>query len=130
MYEQKDQPLLPRNRFLVRLVKHLGAAGLLIFISLGIGVLGYRIFAGLPWVDSFYNAAMILVGEGPAVTLTTDFAKIFASLYALYSGVIFVAAAGIIVTPIAHRLIHHFHMEEKKETEKKALEHAEKEKKE
>ncbi|MBG0770436.1 MAG: hypothetical protein H0S82_01945 [Anaerolineaceae bacterium] len=73
---------------------------------------------------------MILVGEGPAVTLTTDVAKIFASLYALYSGVIFVAAVGIIVTPIAHRLIHHFHTEEKKEAEKRALEHAEKDDKE
>ena len=125
MYEHKDQPLLPRKRFIIRLFKHLGAAALLVFISLGIGILGYRIIAELSWVDAFYNAAMILVGEGPAITLTTDPAKIFAAFFALYSGVIFVAAAGIIVTPIAHRLIHHFHTEEKKEAEKRALEHAE-----
>ena len=125
MYEHKDQPLLPRKRFIARMFKHLGAAALLIFISLGIGVLGYRVFVGLSWVDALYNASLILVGEGPSAILSTDLSKIFVSLYALYSGVIFVAAAGIIVTPIAHRLIHHFHTEEKKEAEKRALEHAE-----
>ena len=126
MYEHKDQPLLPRKRFMFRMFKHLGAASLLVFISLGIGVLGYRFFVGLSWVDALYNASLILVGEGPSATLTTDLSKVFVSIYALYSGVIFVAAAGIIVTPIAHRLIHHFHAEEKKEAEKRALGHNEK----
>ena len=125
MYKHKDQPLLPRKCFIARMFKHLGAAALLIFISLGIGVLDYRVFVGLSWVDALYNASLILVGEGPSATLSTDLSKVFVSLYALYSGVIFVAAAGIIVTPIAHRLIHHFHTEEKKEAEKRALEHAE-----
>jgi len=84
---------------------------LILAVSLGIGVIGYRMLAGLGWVDSLLNASMILGGMGPVNSLTSNSAKIFASLYALFSGMIFLVAAGVLIAPVAHRLLHHFHMD-------------------
>ncbi len=122
MYEHKDQPLLSRKLFTVRMLKHLAAAGAIIIFSLGLGVLGYKIFARLTWVDALLNAAMILAGEGPVDALSTAWVKLFASFYALYSGVIFAASIGIMVTPIAHRIIHRIQIAERKDAEKKEME--------
>ena len=79
--------------------------------SLVIGMLGYHFLEGIPWVDSLLNAAMILGGMGPVNTLHTTAGKLFASFYALYSGVVFVVVAGILFAPVVHRFLHHFHLE-------------------
>lgn len=92
---------------------YLGAMLLLIFLALLLGVLGYHGFAGLDWVDSLLNASMILGGMGPVSELTTVPAKLFASFYALFSGVVFIAVMGIFFTPVIHRVLHKFHMDEK-----------------
>jgi hypothetical protein len=89
----------------------LAAAGL-ILASLGIGVVGYHFSEGLSWLDALLNASMILSGMGPVDTLHTVVGKLFASAYALFSGVAFLAAAGILVAPLAHRLLHHLHLED------------------
>ena len=80
-------------------------------VALGIGMAGYRHFENMGWVDAFVNAAMILSGMGPVGTLNTDAGKIFAGCYALFSGLVFISAAGIMIAPVAHRALHKFHLE-------------------
>ena len=86
----------------------------LLVFSLGIGMIGYHIFEGLSWLDSLLNASMILGGMGPVNPLKTDAGKVFASFYALYSGVILLASVGILITPIFHRFLHRFHLVDEK----------------
>jgi hypothetical protein len=110
-YEHKTEPLLPVEKFAVRLLAHVLAGLGVIAGSLGLGVLGYHAFAGLSWIDSLLNAAMILGGMGPVDVLRTEAAKVFASAYALFSGVVFLVVVGVIVAPVAHRLMHRLHLE-------------------
>jgi len=111
MYEHRTEPLLPAEQFLSRLLLHGVAATALMAVALAIGTAGYRWTEGLPWLDAFLNASMILGGMGPVDVLHTDAGKLFASFYALFSGVVFLAIAGILVAPLAHRLLHVLHLE-------------------
>ena len=113
MFEHKHQKLAPVTVFVRRLVGYIGIAVLLILSALFIGVAGYHWIAGLGWVDALLNASMILGGMGPVNTLTNAGAKIFASAYALFSGLVFIAVMGIVLSPIAHRMLHKFHVEDK-----------------
>jgi len=112
MYEHRTQPLLPRRLFLLRMLRHGLLALIIVLFSLGIGVVGYHVAAGLSWLDALLNASMILGGMGPVNELHTVAGKLFASAYALFSGVAFLATVGILVAPLAHRLFHHLHLEE------------------
>lgn len=112
MFERYNQPLLPRRLFLRRLAYHVAAALALLMGSLALGVLGYRTLEGMGWIDAILNASMILGGMGPVDTLHTAAGKLFASAYALFSGVMFLAVAGVVLTPLFHRLLHHFHIDE------------------
>lgn len=111
MFEHKNERLLPWPRFVRRLV-HCGlmAAGI-VGVALAVGILGYHGLAGLDWIDSLLNASMILTGMGPVDPMKSDGAKIFASAYALFSGVIFLSAIGVVLAPIYHRFIHKFHLD-------------------
>jgi hypothetical protein len=111
MYEHHSAPLLPRHLFWRRMLRHGGMALLAVVISLIAGTAGYHTLGGLPWVNAFENASMILAGMGPADPIHSTVGKIFASLFALYSGVVFLLVAGMLVTPVFHRLLHHFHLE-------------------
>lgn len=111
-YERRSQRLLPLEQFVLRVVRHAGFAAALMLLSLLIGVVGYHVLAPMGWVDSFLNAAMILGGMGPVGDLTNDAAKIFAGCYALYAGVVFIAVAGLLVAPVAHRILHHLHADD------------------
>ena len=111
MYEHRSQPLLPRRLFLRRLLGHSLVAFSLVLISLGVGVVGYHLTEGLPWLDALLNASMILGGMGPVNELHTAGGKLFASAYALFSGMAFLATAGIVMAPLAHRLLHRLHLE-------------------
>ena len=111
MFEHRRQPLLPREAFIRRVIRYTIIAAGLVFGVLGIGVLGYHELEGLSWVDALLNASMILGGMGPVDKLHTTSGKIFASLYALFSGVVFIAAVGVMFAPIIHRLFHRFHLE-------------------
>ena len=113
MLERKYQKIAPFSVFMKRLVRFIGIAILLILMALCIGVAGYHWIAGLNWVDSLLNASMILGGMGPVDVLTAADAKIFASLYALFSGLVFIAVMGIIFSPIVHRMLHKFHVDDK-----------------
>ena len=110
-YEHQSEPLLPRPLFLRRLLGHLVFAFMVLFLSLSIGVLGYHFIAELAWIDALVNASMILGGMGPVDLLHTTGGKLFASAYALFSGVAFLATIGIIVAPLAHRLLHGLHLD-------------------
>lgn len=109
MYEHHRQPLLPREQFLRRVARHGGVSVVIIVLSLAIGAAGYHLFAGLGWIDSLLNASMILTGMGPVAVLSTDGAKLFASFYALYSGIVFLAATGVLFAPFLHRILHALH---------------------
>lgn len=112
IFEHRSMPLLPRREFIRRQIMHALIATLLIAASLAIGAVGYKAFEGLSWIDSFYSAAMILTGMGPAFECKTDAAKIFASIYAIFSGVVFLTAASVLVAPALHRFLHRLHMDE------------------
>ncbi|HSE28003.1 MAG TPA: hypothetical protein VLA95_07200 [Gemmatimonadales bacterium] len=114
-YEHRAQPLLPPRQFGRRVARHGGAALAVLLVSLGGGTLGYRLTEGMSWVDALLNAAMILTGMGPATPLRNTAGKLFASGYALYSGVVFLVVAGLLVAPFVHRLLHRLHVDEPKE---------------
>jgi len=114
VYEHHKQPLAKRSVFAKRLGLN-GITGLtLLVFSLGIGMTGYHFLEGLSWIDSLLNASMILGGMGPVAPLQTVAGKLFASFYALYSGVILLASVGILAAPIFHRFLHHFHLADDK----------------
>jgi hypothetical protein len=111
MYEHRSKPLLTRIQFFFRVLWH-GALALGIALSaLGMGILGYHIFEGLPWIDATLNASMILGGMGPVNPLHTVGGKLFASAYALFSGLVFIGVMGVLLAPFAHRILHRFHLE-------------------
>ena len=110
MFEHRSQPIISRKGFISRLLRHLATSLGLIFISLGVGVIGYHEMESMNWVDSFVNAAMLMGGMGPVGELQTPSGKLFAGIYALYCGLVFVIAAGIIFLPFIHRLLHKFHI--------------------
>jgi hypothetical protein len=111
-YESRHQPLLTRQAFARRLLLSTGLALALIAISLFAGMCGYHYYEGMDWIDAFANASMILSGMGPLAPLQTFAGKLFAGIYALYSGLALILAIGLIFAPIVHRIMHRFHLEE------------------
>jgi hypothetical protein len=111
-FERRQDPLAPIPVFVKRLIASLAIALALIAFALAIGIVGYHSLGNLGWVDSLLEASMILGGMGPVNTLTGDGVKIFASLYALFSGLIFIAVMGVVLSPIVHRFLHKFHVDE------------------
>ena len=114
MFERRNQPLLPREKFLLRLARSSGIALLVVLASLMLGTCGYHFLEDLSWLDALLNAAMILTGMGPVNTLHTPGAKLFATFFALYSGIVFLSVMAILFVPLAHRLLHRFHVESEK----------------
>lgn len=110
-FERKHHPVLSRRQFARRMVRSASLAAALIAVSLFGGVCGYHYLENLPWIESFLNAAMILGGMGPVDTLKTSAGKIFAGCYALYSGLIVIVSAGVLLAPLLHRMLHKFHAE-------------------
>lgn len=94
-----------------RMVNALRIAGTALAVMLGSGVVGYHYLCDLPWVDALLNASMILGGMGPIDPVRSDIGKIFASAYALISGLAFVGVCGVLIAPFAHRFLHRFHAE-------------------
>ncbi|MFO1361030.1 MAG: hypothetical protein U1F45_00935 [Burkholderiales bacterium] len=112
MYEHHSRPLAPRRVFARRLAASAALGCALLAASLAAGMLGYRYVVGEPWMQAFVDAAMILAGMGPVTTaFDSDAARLFAGLYALYSGFAAIAMAGIVFAPVAHRFLHRFHLD-------------------
>ncbi|HZE59352.1 MAG TPA: hypothetical protein VE085_02235 [Burkholderiales bacterium] len=109
MYERRIDPLASRARFTARMARHLGAALALVAASLFIGMAGYHHFEHLSWLDAFVDASMLLGGMGPVHMPETPGGKLFAGLYALYSGLVFLVTVGVVLAPLLHRAMHKFH---------------------
>jgi hypothetical protein len=110
-FEHKSQPLISRRQFARRMAAYSAFGAVFLCLSLAIGTVGYAYFANLPVVDAFLNASMILTGMGPVDKMETMGGKVFASIYAIYSGVAFLTFCGVLFTPIYHRFIHRFHLD-------------------
>lgn len=115
MFEHRLSPLLPWPAFRARLAAAVGVGLALIAASLTLGMLGYRYIAEQTWPDAFLNAAMILSGMGPVGELKSTAAKIFAGIYALYSGLTLISIVGVVLAPVVHRFLHKFHLEAERE---------------
>jgi len=113
MYETKSQKPLQRAHFLRRLTAHGAVALALLAFSLAVGMIGYMYFERLAWRDAFLNSAMLLGGMGPVDPPRTDGGKLFAGVYALYCGIVFLVAVALMFTPILHRVLHRFHWGER-----------------
>lgn len=107
--EHHSQPLLPLQHFIARMARSSAISALLITSSLAIGMLGYHYLENLSWTDAFLNASMLLGGMGPVNPPVTTPGKLFAGCYALYCGLIVIVTAGVLLTPVAHRVLHRFH---------------------
>lgn len=118
LYESRAQAPLSRQRFVRRMGLHGSAVFVLLAISLALGMAGYMGFEHLSWQEAFVNAAMLLGGMGPVDNPKTDAGKIFAGLYALYAGLVFIVSAGVILVPVLHRMMHKFHWENGRESGK------------
>lgn len=112
MYESRKHPPLPRPHFLRRLALHAAIALALLVGSILIGMAGYSHYENLAWRAAFLNSAMLLGGMGPVDAPQTDGGKVFAGFYALYAGLVFIAAVGLVFVPVLHRLLHTFHWDE------------------
>ncbi len=110
-FEQRTQPVIPESEFVLRLAQSGLIAFALIILSLGFGMAGYCFLEHLSLIDAFLNASMLLGGMGPVNIPVTASGKLFAGLFALYSGLVFIFVAGIIFAPVAHRVLHRFHMD-------------------
>ena len=91
------------------MLRHVAAAAVLVVVSIAVGMVGYEHFEGLPWRDAFLNTAMIAGGMGPVDAPRMYGGKVFAGLYALYSGIVFIATAALLLAPVVHRVMHKFH---------------------
>jgi len=111
MFEHRTEPLLPRSAFVRRVFKHAGLAAAIVLVSLLAGSVGYRACEHWTWIDATLNAAMILGGMGPVDAVRSSGGKIFATVYALYSGLVVIALIGVVLLPFMHRLMHRFHLE-------------------
>ncbi len=109
LFERRTEPLAPHRVFIQRLAIYTIFSIAIIGSSLAIGVIGYHLTEGMSWIDSLLNASMLLGGMGPVDPLHTVAGKLFASFYALFSGVVFLVAVGVLIAPVFHRLMHSFH---------------------
>lgn len=111
-YESASEPLLSSTLFAKRLLNNVLIALIITSFSLGIGVIGYCHFCNLGFYDGLLNASMILTGMGPVDKMPTDAGKVFASFYALFSGIAYLSMTGLLIAPIFHRFLHRFHLED------------------
>jgi hypothetical protein len=113
--ERKHQPLASRRVFYGRLARSFLLTLAVVAVSLALGTAGYHYLGGCDGIDALLNAAMILTGMGPVTPMQTTAGKLFATFYALYSGIAFLSLVAILLAPIYHRFIHQFHLEEKED---------------
>ena len=105
------RPLPSRAVFLAHVARNFAIGSGIIALSLGIGVFGYHSLAGMSWLDALLNAAMILTGMGPVDAITTTGGKLFATFYALFSGIAFLSVVAVLIAPVVHRFLHRFHLD-------------------
>lgn len=112
IFERRNEPVIPLRRFLFRMANNVLAVLGVVALSLLAGVLGYHLLEGMSWLDSLLNASMILGGMGPVGELRTVGGKLFASFYAIYSGLFLIGVTGFMLAPVFHRVLHTFHVQD------------------
>jgi hypothetical protein len=117
IYESGSAPLLPWPAFVRRQLVHLAYGTTLIVLSLGVGTIGFHLFAGQEPIDAFLNASMLLGGMGPVGDIKGFAGKAFAALFALYAGLVFLISAAVLLAPSLHRLLHSLHMADQSSAE-------------
>ena len=110
----RSKKLLPRKLFLKRVARNASIGLIIIILSLGMGMWGYRYFEQMSWVEAYENASMILSGMGPVSDLQTDKGRIFAGSYALFSGIVFLVVIAVTFAPIFHRILHKYLIQDSK----------------
>jgi hypothetical protein len=113
MYEQHTEKLIPTRQFVRRVARHGGLAATVMLLSLGMGILGFRFLADQDWLDAYLNSAMLLSGMGPVGDFKGTSGKVFAGLYALYAGIVFLGATAVFLAPVVHRILHKLRLTEK-----------------
>ena len=113
-FEHHTKPLISTRNYYKRIFRYTAFSILLIAGSLGIGILGYHYFNRLSWIDALVNASLILTGMGPVDPLINDGAKYFASIYSIFSGVVFLSIVAVFLSPIVHRFLHKMHISDPK----------------
>ncbi|HEU4564868.1 MAG TPA: hypothetical protein VFS05_09485 [Gemmatimonadaceae bacterium] len=108
---RRHRRLAPRRVYLAHLARNFAWGSGIIAACLAVGAVGYHATERLPWLDAVLNAAMLLGGEGPVTAPRTAAGKLFATIYALFGGVLFITAAGVALAPAARRFLHRFHLE-------------------
>jgi putative effector of murein hydrolase len=111
MSANRTKQLPPKKHFVNKIVKSLLLGLMVLMFSLLIGMIGYHHYFEIGWIDSLYNASMILTGMGPVDKAINNGGKIFASMYAIYSGVAFLSSVAIIISPLVHRFLHKFRID-------------------
>ena len=111
LFERHSEELISLPKFYGRMLRSFMLASSIVLSALAVGAIGYHGFAQLNWVDAILNASMILTGMGPVTPMNSTGAKLFASGYALFSGVVFLSAVSIVIAPLFHRILHHFHLD-------------------
>jgi len=114
-WERRRMPVATGMTFAQRMASVLGVALAVTALTLAVGMLGYHLLEGLPWLDAFLDAAMILGGMGPVDAIRTPGGKLFAGLYALFCGLVFIGVSGLLFAPIFHRVLHRFHVPAEKD---------------
>ena len=112
MYEGKAEPLLPLRQFAHRMLGHAAVGAMIIAAALVLGICGYHWSEHIPWIDALLEASMILSGMGPVHEPMTTGGKLFASAYALFSGVVFLGITAVVLAPVIHRVLHKFHLDD------------------
>jgi len=119
--EHKTQPLAPRAVYFARIWRNFLVTLGIVGFSLTLGTLGYHYLGGVSWLDGFLNAAMILTGMGPVDRMESPEGKLFAALYALYSGLAFLTMVAVVLAPVYHRFLHHFHLSNEEDEQRLAV---------
>lgn len=112
VYEHRASPLISKSRFIARIAAHALASFVLLAGSLAIGMAGYMHYESYEWRDAFLTSAMLLGGMGPVGELNSPEGKLFAGMYALYAGLVFIISAGLVLAPAMHRILHRFHLDD------------------
>ncbi len=112
MYESKKQPLLPARHFRNRLLAHVLYALLVMFVTIAIGVIAHLLLEPVNWHDALLNTALIVGGIGPYILPESISGKVFFAAYSMFVGLIFIGTLGIILAPLAHRILHKFHLDD------------------
>lgn len=112
MFENKRDSLASFPVFIGRVGLGLLSAAAILAVALVLGVIGYRFLGPMDWIDALLNAAMILTGMGPVTPMETVAGKLFATFYALFSGLLFMITFAVVISPVLHRILHSFHLDE------------------